>query len=163
MQLLAERQAVPAGVQPARHSVPGVGERGRQRGRRRFRQARQEYSMNGDRRMKRTQGGMTLIGFVIVLGVIGFFAYIGMKLVPIYSEYYAVKQALKGLQEQPGIGNADPTRSQDLFFRRPYLSYAENGKLDHVALEWRGRTDERAVGQEWVRTVLSRGCVLVYH
>ena len=34
--------------------------------------------------MKRTQGGMTLIGFVIVLGVIGFLAYIAMRLVPMY-------------------------------------------------------------------------------
>ena len=32
--------------------------------------------------MKRTQGGMTLIGFVIVLAVVGLFAYVGMKLVP---------------------------------------------------------------------------------
>jgi type II secretory pathway pseudopilin PulG len=35
--------------------------------------------------MKRTQGGMTLIGFIIVLALVGFFAYIAMKLVPIYS------------------------------------------------------------------------------
>ena len=85
--------------------------------------------------MKRTQGGMTLIGFVIVLGVIGFFAYISMKLVPMYSEYYAVKQALKGLQQEPGIGNRDPARIQDLFFRRLYISYAENVKPENVSLE----------------------------
>jgi type II secretory pathway pseudopilin PulG len=48
--------------------------------------------------MKRTQSGMTLIAFIIVLGVVGLFAYVGMKLIPMYSEYYAVKQALKGLQ-----------------------------------------------------------------
>ncbi len=36
--------------------------------------------------MKRTQSGMTLIGFIVVLGVVGLFAYIGMKLVPMYSE-----------------------------------------------------------------------------
>ena len=85
--------------------------------------------------MKRTQGGMTLIGFVIVLGVIGFFAYISMKLVPMYSEYYAVKQALKGLQQEPGVGNYDPARIQDLFFRRLYISYAENVKPENVEIE----------------------------
>ena len=85
--------------------------------------------------MKRKQGGMTLIGFVIVLGVIGFFAYISMKLVPMYSEYYAVKQALKGLQEEPGVGNYDPARIQDLFFRRLYISYAENVKPENVEIE----------------------------
>ena len=85
--------------------------------------------------MKRTQGGMTLIGFIIVLALVGFFAYIAMKLVPMYSEYYAVKQALKGLQQEPGIANRDPAKIQDLFFRRLYISYAENVKADNVKIE----------------------------
>ena len=85
--------------------------------------------------MKRTQGGMTLSGFVIVLAVIGFFAFIAMKLVPMYSEYYAVKQALKGLQGEPGIANQAPAKIQDLFFRRLYISYSENVKPENVTLE----------------------------
>ena len=85
--------------------------------------------------MKRTQRGITLIGFVIVLGLVGFFAYIAMKLVPMYSEFYAVKQALKGLQQEPGIANRDPAKIQDLFFRRLYISYAENVKPGNVRME----------------------------
>ena len=84
--------------------------------------------------MKRTQSGMTLIGFVIVLAVVGLFAYIGMKLVPMYSEFYAVKQALKGLSAEPGIANQDPAKIQDLFFRRLYISYAEDVKPEHVKI-----------------------------
>ena len=84
--------------------------------------------------MKRNQGGMTLIGFVIVLAVVGFFAYIGMKLFPMYSEFYAVKSALKGLQAEPGIGDLDPGKIQDLFFRRLYISYAEDVKPEHVKI-----------------------------
>ena len=85
--------------------------------------------------MKRTQRGMTLIGFIIVLALVGFFAYIAMKLVPMYSEYYAVKQALKGLQQEPGIANRDPAKIQDLFFRRLYISYSENVKPEHVKIK----------------------------
>lgn len=85
--------------------------------------------------MRRTQSGLTLISFVIVLGVIGLFAYIGMKLVPMYSEYYAVRQALKGLQAEPGIANREPAKIQDLFFRRLYVSYSENVKPTDVTLE----------------------------
>ena len=96
--------------------------------------------------MKRKQGGMTLIGFIIVLALVGFFAYIAMKLVPMYSEYYSVKQALKGLQAEPGIANRDPGKIQDLFFRRLYISYAENVKPEHVKIErvdggWNMRVD----------------------
>ena len=57
--------------------------------------------------MKRAQGGMTLIGFIIVLAVAGVFIYMGMKVVPMYSEYYAVKQSLEGLAGEPGIANLD--------------------------------------------------------
>lgn len=85
--------------------------------------------------MKRNQSGMTLIGFIIVLGVAGLFAYILMKLVPMYSEFYAVKQALTGLQAEPGIANRDPKKIQDLFFRRLYISYADNVEAKNVKIK----------------------------
>ena len=82
--------------------------------------------------MKRTQGGMTLIGFVIVLAVVGVFIYMGMKVIPMYSEYYAVKQALQGLAGEPGIADQSPAKIKDLFFRRLYISYADTVKSEHV-------------------------------
>ena len=85
--------------------------------------------------MKRTQRGMTLLGFIIVLGLVGFFAYIGMKLFPMYSEYYSVKQAIRGLQAEPGIANTDPGRIKNLFFRRLNISYSDNVKPENVKLE----------------------------
>lgn len=84
--------------------------------------------------MKRTQSGITLLGFIIVLGVVGLFAYIGMKLFPMYSEYYSVKSALKGLANEPGIANTNPARIKDLFFRRLYISYSENVKPENVKI-----------------------------
>ena len=71
--------------------------------------------------MKRTQSGITLLGFIIVLAVVGLFAYVGMKLFPMYSEFYSVKSALKGLANEPGIANTDPAKIKDLFFRRLYI------------------------------------------
>lgn len=85
--------------------------------------------------MKRSQSGITLLGFIIVLAVVGLFAYIGMKLFPMYSEFYSVKSALKGLANEPGIGNTDPAKIQDLFFRRLYISYAENVKQENVKIK----------------------------
>ena len=82
--------------------------------------------------MKRNQSGLTLIGFVMVLALVGLFAYVGMKLFPMYSEFYSVKQALKGLAAEPGIANTDPAKVKDLLFRRLYVSYAENVKPNNV-------------------------------
>lgn len=84
--------------------------------------------------MKRTQSGMTLIGFVIVLAVAGVFIYMGMKLIPMYSEYFAVKEALKELSKEAGIAQKDPSSIKDLFFRRLYISYAENVKPENVKI-----------------------------
>jgi len=50
------------------------------------------------------QRGITLIGFAILLVVLGFFAYAGMKLVPVYSEYMGVVKSMNLLKAEQGIG-----------------------------------------------------------
>ncbi len=84
--------------------------------------------------MKRNQSGMTLIGFVVVLAVVGVFIYCGMKLIPMYSEFYAVKTALRDVGRESGISQEDPAKIKDLFFRRLYISYAENVKSENVKI-----------------------------
>ncbi|MEO6520014.1 MAG: DUF4845 domain-containing protein [Pseudoxanthomonas sp.] len=90
--------------------------------------------------MKRTlqarhkQDGMTLTSFVVVLAVVGFAAYLGMKLFPMYQEYYSVRSAAKGLSSEPGVADMDPSKIQDLFFRRLYINYSENVKAENVKI-----------------------------
>ena len=85
--------------------------------------------------MKRTQGGMTLLGFIIVMAVAGVFIYVGMKVIPMYSEFFSVKKSMEGLSEEPGINNASPDKIRNLFFRRLYVNYSENVKQDNVKIE----------------------------
>jgi len=84
---------------------------------------------------RRKQGGITLLGFIMVAAVAGFFVFMGIKLFPMYSEYYSVKSALKSLAAEPGVGNYAPAKIQDLFFRRLYMSYSENVKKEHVKIQ----------------------------
>jgi hypothetical protein len=46
--------------------------------------------------------GITLIGFVMLLCVLGFFAYLAMRLVPMYVEYFGVLKAMEQLRQEPG-------------------------------------------------------------
>jgi hypothetical protein len=85
--------------------------------------------------MKRKQSGLSLIGFLVVLSVVGFAAYIGMKLFPMYQEYYSVTSAMKGLASEPGVADMDPAKVQNLFFRRLDISYSENVKPQNVKFE----------------------------
>ena len=85
--------------------------------------------------MKRKQSGLSLVGFLVVLAVVGFAAYVGMKLFPMYQEYYSVQSAMKGLANEPGVADMDPAKVQDLFFRRLYINYSENVKPSNVKIE----------------------------
>ena len=85
--------------------------------------------------MKRKQSGITLMSFLVVLIIVGFAAFIAMRLFPMYQEYYSVKSALKGLANEAGVSDMDPARIQDLFFRRLYINYSENVKPAHVKIE----------------------------
>jgi hypothetical protein len=87
--------------------------------------------------MKRNQSGLTFIGFVIVLAVAGLFIYVGMKLVPMYTEFYSVKKALASLANEDGIANKSAGQIEEMFFKRLYMSYALNVKHDHVKVERR--------------------------
>ena len=89
--------------------------------------------------MKSKQTGMTLLGFIIVLAVAGIFAYVGMKLVPMYTEFFSVMPAMKDLANDPGIANQDPAKIRDLFFRKLYVSYSDdNIKQENVKLTRQG-------------------------
>ena len=86
--------------------------------------------------MMRSQRGITLVGFVIILAMVGVFAYLGMKVFPIYEQFFSVRSAMKGVASEPGVGQMDPAKIRDLFFRRLYVNYAdedlkpENVKVD---------------------------------
>lgn len=60
--------------------------------------------------MKTRQSGITLIGFLIMLLVLGFFAYMGMKLVPSYIEYFGVKKAMTQMASDGGSGDLNELR-----------------------------------------------------
>ncbi|SFW19607.1 MULTISPECIES: DUF4845 domain-containing protein [Luteibacter] len=66
--------------------------------------------------MKSRQSGITLIGFLIVLLVLGFFAFMGMKLVPAYIEFFGVKKAMSQIATSGSNQDLDGIR-RDLMFK----------------------------------------------
>ena len=83
-------------------------------------------------RMK--QQGLTLLGFLMVLGVVGVFAFVGLKLFPVYSEYYSVVSDMKGVQSEPGVAQMSPVEVRDKLFRRFYISYVTSVKAQNVKI-----------------------------
>jgi type III secretory pathway component EscU len=52
--------------------------------------------------MQRNARGITLIGFLVMLCVLGFFAYMVMRLMPVYVEYFGVLKAMEMVKNEPG-------------------------------------------------------------
>ena len=83
--------------------------------------------------MNRKQGGMTLTSFLMVLAVVGFALYVGMKLFPMYQEFYAVKTSMKALANEPG--SSDPSKASEMFFKRMDMNYSDSVKRDNIKFD----------------------------
>ncbi len=79
-----------------------------------------------------SQRGITLIGLVIVLSLVIFFAFIGMKLFPVYSEYYSVAQAMEQVAQQPGVSQNTPAQVRTAMLKRFNVSYVETVKSKDI-------------------------------
>ena len=81
------------------------------------------------------QSGMTLIGFIIVLGFVIFLSFIGMKIGPIYMEYYGVVSAMNGVAKERGSARYSPYEVRVKVLNRLYVSYsADNVKEQDIKL-----------------------------
>ena len=81
------------------------------------------------------QNGLTLIGFIIVLGFVIFISFIGMKIAPIYMEYYGVVSAMDGVAKERGSANLSPYDIRVRVLNRLYVSYsADNVKEQNIKL-----------------------------
>ena len=73
----------------------------------------------------RKQRGMSIIGFIIVLGLVIFTAYLGMRIAPIYLEYYSVVSAMNGVASERGSAQLSPYDIRVRVLNRLYVSYTD--------------------------------------
>jgi len=81
------------------------------------------------------QKGITLLGFVMLLSVLGFFAFIIMRLFPVYAEARSVKADLEGLKAEPNSAKMSPAQIWNRLERRFQISYVESVKAEHVTFD----------------------------
>jgi len=54
------------------------------------------------------QGGMTAAGWLIIMAIVLFFMYLGIKLAPAYMEYFSIKSSLESVSEE---ANSETSKS----------------------------------------------------
>ncbi len=84
--------------------------------------------------LAKKQEGMTLIGALMVMSIIGFLFYTGIRVGPIYSEYYSVVKAMKTVAAEPGVGNKSPSEIKTMMQKHFYSSYVERVKASEIKI-----------------------------
>lgn len=80
------------------------------------------------------QRGITLTSFLIVLVVVCFFLFVGMKLFPMYQEYWSVTKALKAVAADSSI-STDPNSIRRSFDRHTEVGYIDSVKGKDLKIE----------------------------
>lgn len=79
--------------------------------------------------------GMTLIGFLLVLALVLFAAYLGIKLVPIYLNHYSVVSEMRAIASEPGSANLPPQTVRRNLMTRMDVSYVKHVRPEDIRVE----------------------------
>lgn len=101
--------------------------------------------------MRRMQSGLSMTGFLMALTLAIFFLYCGMKIVPMYIEFYSVKSALKGIASSSDQATASKDQIRVFFDRRLNMSYAEYVRAQKNALKFERNNNGRLMVVEYER------------
>lgn len=72
------------------------------------------------------QRGMTVIGMLLVMIVVAFVALIGMKVVPMYVQYYSIKSTIESIRKEPQVAQMTPMDIQNAIQKRFDIGYVDN-------------------------------------
>lgn len=111
--------------------------------------------MKNNRLTPRRERGMTAMGFVLVLIVIGFSALIAMKVLPIYLDYFSIRSTLEGLASEPGVRERSPADITKAIERRFDVSFVTVIKAKDVKIQKKGGAISLILQYEDRRPLLS--------
>ena len=80
------------------------------------------------------QKGLSLIGFILVLALALFVSFLGMKIGPIYMEYFSVVSAMEGVASEKGSAKFSPYQIRLKFLTRLNVSYSTNVTEKHIKI-----------------------------
>lgn len=84
------------------------------------------------------QRGMTAIGWLVVLGLIGFFALLTLRLAPIYLEHFNVRTSLESLESEPYITRKSSGEVRKLLTKRLRVNDVKNVANEHIKIQKQG-------------------------
>ncbi len=81
------------------------------------------------------QRGMTGLGWLTVLALIGFFALMILKLAPIYLDHYSVASTVRSLEKEPLITKKSPGEIRKMLKKRLKMNYVSDLPKDAIKIK----------------------------
>jgi hypothetical protein len=78
------------------------------------------------------QQGLTLISIIFILGLIGFFTLLTLKIVPIYLNHSKVSSALTALKQMPDIQSKSEAEIRESLSKRFNINYVYDVTKDDI-------------------------------
>lgn len=87
------------------------------------------------RNLPRQQRGMTGLGILIIVAMVGVFVLVGLRLMPSYLESMRVQGQLSSLSEDPAVDGKSPAEIRKLLQRRFSIDDVRSVKPEQVKIE----------------------------
>jgi len=91
------------------------------------------------------QRGMTLISWVIVLGIIAFIATLVIRLLPMYQEYYGVVRIMENMKVELRDNKMTKAQVKSMLGKRFNTGYIKSVKDEHIEIT-RGKRQAHITG-----------------
>jgi len=90
--------------------------------------------MNNHQAAMKRQQGVTAIGWLLILALVGFFVLLALRLFPIYSNHYKIQSVVKSLvnEEDEGLYRISKKDLLRIFNRKLNINFAEGFKPEHL-------------------------------
>jgi hypothetical protein len=107
------------------------------------------------------QQGLTFISLVFILGLIGFFVLLGLKIGPIYLDHSKVVSTLAEIEKIPGIEEQSEAEIRNSLGKRFDINYVNDVIQDDITITRHGNYLKVAIEYEVVREIAGNLSVLV--
>lgn len=94
-----------------------------------------EIIMNFPRNNPHRQQGLTLISWLFVMALIGFFVILTLRMFPIYTNHFNIEGSLKSLAEEDNLYNMRKDQILELLERRMHINRVEVFKKEHFTID----------------------------
>ncbi len=100
------------------------------------------------------QKGLTFISWLIIFIMVGFLVYVGIKIIPVYIDHYAIKATLESVKNEPQSASKSKKDLRETITKRLYVNNIRHVNRDHIKIERSGKTTKIHIAYEEVRHIV---------